>query len=88
MLRPLNGLLPKKHIEESIHNLQERIEYKIANNVVDDLGNDIRKLLENRLKEIAQSCQVRVKYLSNERNEDRTYELFLNYAQKLKHQSS
>lgn len=59
------------HIEESIHNLQERIEYKIANNVVDDLGNDIRKLLENRLKEIAQSCQVRVKYLSNERNEDR-----------------
>lgn len=59
------------HIEESIYNLQERIEYKIENSIVDDLGNDIRKLLENRLKEIAQSCQVRVKYLSNERNEDR-----------------
>jgi hypothetical protein len=59
------------HIEESIQNLMERIEFKIANSIEEDLGNDIRKFLENRLKEIAQACQVRMKFLYNDRNEDR-----------------
>lgn len=50
--------------------LRKLIEEKKANKLA--IGNDIRRLLERRLKEICTSLRVRLAYLPNEQNEKRT----------------
>jgi energy-coupling factor transporter ATP-binding protein EcfA2 len=51
--------------------LKERIEDKIKKNNDEELGNEIRKYLENILKIISENLEVKMKYLPNERNEER-----------------
>ena len=50
--------------------LRKLIEEKKAKKLT--IGNDIRRLLERRLKEICTSLRVRLAYLSNDQNEKRT----------------
>ena len=38
---------------------------------MEGLGNDIRKYLENRLKEVATNLEVKMKFLFNDTNEER-----------------
>lgn len=59
------------HLEESAGSLRQRIEYKITNNVDDDLGNNIRVYLEHILKNIASNLKVKVEFQFNDKNEDR-----------------
>ncbi|MBI5204702.1 MAG: hypothetical protein HZA11_07285 [Nitrospirae bacterium] len=59
------------HLEESAGSLRQRIEYKITNNVDDDLGNNIRVYLEHILKNIASTLKVKVEFQFNDKNEDR-----------------
>ena len=63
--------LKETHFEEPPLNLKSKIVAKISDNNVDKLGNYIREYLEGTLKQISINLEVRVKYLSNERNEDR-----------------
>ncbi len=51
--------------------VKEQIESKISNSDLDGLGNAIRKYLEGLLKDMALNLAVPVKYLNNDRNEDR-----------------
>ena len=59
------------YIDEPIKNLKERIESKIAASEIEGLGNDIRKYLEQFLKQIAYKLDVRVKFRFNDKNENR-----------------
>jgi len=59
------------HLEESAGNLRQRIEYKISNNIDDDLGNNIRIYLEHILKDIAFNLKIKVQFQFNDKNEDR-----------------
>lgn len=71
-LDDLNGA----RIEEEPQSLRESIEDKLKNGNITNLANDIRIYLEHRLKEISYKCEVKVKYMFNDRNEDRMcYEL-------------
>jgi energy-coupling factor transporter ATP-binding protein EcfA2 len=64
------------HFVETIESLREKIEKKIADNNTDKLGNDIREYLESILKNIAVNIEVKMKFLFNDKNEDRmAYEL-------------
>jgi len=64
------------HFVETIESLREKIEKKIADNNTDKLGNDIREYLESILKNIAVNIEVKLKFLFNDKNEDRmAYEL-------------
>lgn len=64
------------HFVETIESLKEKIEKKISENNTDKLGNDIREYLESILKNIAVNIEVKLKFLFNDRNEDRmAYEL-------------
>jgi hypothetical protein len=59
------------YIDEPIKNLKEKIEAKITASTVDGLGNDIRKYLEQILKQIAYKLDVKVKFRFNDKNENR-----------------
>jgi len=59
------------HIEDSIVDLRERIVNNINSNIETNLGNDIRIYLESVLKQICENLEVKVKYLPNDRNEER-----------------
>jgi ABC-type dipeptide/oligopeptide/nickel transport system ATPase subunit len=59
------------HLNESLTDLRRLIESRLTNNEIEGLGNIIRKYLEGFLKEICEKIEVRVKYLSNEKNETR-----------------
>ncbi len=64
------------HFVETIESLREKIEKKITANNTDKLGNDIREYLESILKNIAVNIEVKMKFLFNDKNEDRmAYEL-------------
>ena len=64
------------HLEESTGNLRQKIEYKISNNIDDDLGNNIRVYLEHLLKNSVFNLKVKVEFQFNDKNEDRMcYEL-------------
>lgn len=64
------------HFIETIESLKEKIEKKISENNTDKLGNDIREYLESILKQIAINIEVKLKFLFNDKNEDRmAYEL-------------
>jgi len=65
------------HVDESPLTVRERIESKIASNEAVGLANDIRIYLEHALKEIALNLQVKVKYMNNDKNEDRMCEELL-----------
>lgn len=69
------------HVDESPQTLQERIEVKVASNEADGLANDIRIYLEHQLKEIALNLEVKVKYVYNDKNEDRMCEELLSDLQ-------
>ncbi len=59
------------HVDLSKVDLKYLIEDKIRKNDTFGLGNLMRKYLEKILKEICEDLEVRVRYLSNERNEQR-----------------
>lgn len=59
------------YLEPSRTDLRTTIENKLSNNDSDGSGNLMRKYLEKLLKEICENLEVRMKYLSNERNESR-----------------
>jgi len=64
------------YLDESSASLRQRIEYKIINSIESDLGNNIRKYLENILKNIAYNLKVKLEFQFNETNENRmSYEL-------------
>ncbi|MDM8001212.1 MAG: hypothetical protein QUS33_14790 [Dehalococcoidia bacterium] len=65
------------HVDESPLTLKERIEKKVASNEAAGLANEMRIYLEHDLKEIALNLQVKVKYMNNEKNEDRMAEELL-----------
>lgn len=72
-------------IEEPPSALKEEIENKIKKSDVVGLGNLIRKYLERLLKEICFNLEVKVKFLFNERNENRmANELLSELKSKLK----
>ncbi|APF20297.1 SMC domain protein [Caldithrix abyssi DSM 13497] len=58
-------------IDINLPSLKEQIEKLILNNELDSLGNKIRKYLESLLKDIAFHLSVMVKFLFNDKNEDR-----------------
>lgn len=77
------------HLEESTDNLRQRIEYKITNNIDDDLGNNIRVYLEHILKIIAYNLKVKVEFQFNDTNENRMcYELLSELKGKVTKSSS
>ena len=59
------------YIDESIKNLEERIEKKLENGEVEGVGNEIRKYLESILKQIAHLLEVKMKFCFNDKNEER-----------------
>jgi len=59
------------YLDEPPVTLKERIEGKIRENDEVELGNEIRKYLENMLKTVAENLEVKVKYLPNDKNEER-----------------
>lgn len=59
------------HFDETPENLKGKIELKIADNNTDKLGNEIREYLESILKDISKNLEVKLKFQSNDRNEDR-----------------
>jgi len=59
------------YLDEPLATLRERIEGKIRENDEVELGNEIRKYLENMLKTVAENLEVKVKYLPNDKNEER-----------------
>jgi len=58
-------------IDIPLPSLKERIEKLISNNELEGLGNNIRKYLESLLKDIALHLSVPVKFLYNDKNEER-----------------
>lgn len=77
------------YIDEPFETLKERIEHKIKTNDDSGLGNDCRKYLEHRLKEIAFNLEVKVKFVYNDKNEDRmAYELLTELKSKINKQPS
>ncbi|MCX6821995.1 MAG: hypothetical protein NTW30_04425, partial [Candidatus Aenigmarchaeota archaeon] len=66
------------YIDEPPEKLKERMENKIKNSDEYELGNEIRKYLENILKVIALNLEVKVKFLFNDKNEDRMSPELLN----------
>lgn len=59
------------HLDEAPQTLREHIEQKIVDGNESGLGNDARKYLENILKHIALTLEVKVAYRFNDVNEDR-----------------
>lgn len=57
--------------DEAPKSLKERIIENLLSSDTDNLGNDIRKYLEHILKDISVKLEVRVKFLFNDRNEER-----------------
>jgi len=58
-------------IDMPIPSLKERIENQIRKNDIEGLGNNIRKYLEGFLKELALNFEIPVKFLFNDKNENR-----------------
>lgn len=58
-------------IEVPLIDLKSRIEHKLQQQDIAELGNLIRKYLERLLKEVCHSLEVRVKFQFNDRNENR-----------------
>lgn len=58
-------------LDEPLPDLYERIKNKIDNKDVSELGNMLRKYLENLLKEICCQSGVKVAFQYNDRNEER-----------------
>ncbi|MDD3014707.1 MAG: hypothetical protein PHC34_13485 [Candidatus Gastranaerophilales bacterium] len=64
------------YLDEENKGIKLKIQNKIDANDTDNLGSDARKYLENLLKEIASSLEVKVSFRFNDDNEDRMpYEL-------------
>ncbi|MFA5015368.1 MAG: hypothetical protein WC549_07500 [Actinomycetota bacterium] len=81
----LNGA----RIEEEPQGLRKSIEDKLKNGDISNLANDIRIYLEHRLKEIVFKCEIKLKYMYNDKNEDRMcYELLTELKGQLKKQST
>ena len=59
------------HLDEPPEGLRQRIERRISSGDVEDLGNEIKKYLEHRLKELAVNLEVKVKFRFNDSNEER-----------------
>lgn len=59
------------HFEESQGDLKTKIETKISELQIDDLGNPLRKYLESLLKDICINLDVKVSFRPNEVNEKR-----------------
>lgn len=77
------------YIDEPFESLKERIERKIKANDENGLGNDCRKYIEHRLKDIAFNLEVKVKFVYNDTNEDRmAYELLTELKSKINNQPS
>lgn len=84
-LDELNGA----RIEEEPQGLRKSIEDKLKNGDISNLANDIRIYLEHRLKEIAYKCEIKLKYMYNDKNEDRMcYELLTELKGQLKKQTT
>ena len=58
-------------IETPLYDLKQRIEAKISKSETSELGNMIRQYLERLLKELCYGLEVKVKFLYNDRNENR-----------------
>lgn len=72
-------------LEMPLLDLKERIEAKFKKSDSSELGNMIRKYLERLLKDICHDCEVRVKFLFNDQNENRmSNELLSELKSKLK----
>lgn len=59
------------HFEESQGDIKAKIERKISESEVDDLGNPLRQYLEHLLKDICINLDVKVSFRPNEVNEKR-----------------
>lgn len=59
------------YLDEPPETLINRIEASLAAGRTEGIGNDIRKYLEHILKDFAINLEVRVKFLFNDKNEDR-----------------
>ena len=71
-------------VDEPPETLAERIERRIRAQDCDGLGNDMRRYLERLLKQAALNLEVRLKFLYNDKNEDRMcYELLTELKGKL-----
>lgn len=68
-------------LDQKPSDLKKLIQYKVDNNDIDSLPNDIRKYLENILKIICEKLEVYVKYRSNEKNELRMADELLSCLQ-------
>lgn len=66
------------HLEKSPANLRELIDYQIANNIVDQLGNSIRIYLEKFLKQVCVNLEIRTVFRFNDQNEKRMCPELLN----------
>ena len=72
------------YIDEPVENIERRIEAKIRASNIEGLGNDIRRYLEQVLKEIALNLEVKVRFLFNDTNEDRmSHELLSDLKSKI-----
>lgn len=58
-------------IDNPLPTLKDRIEKQISSGILENLGNNIRKYLERVLKEIAFYLPVHVRFLFNDKNENR-----------------
>lgn len=93
MVKGKNWLIKKMHwdhdngafIEEPLIDLKARIEDKIKNSDISELGNMTRKYLEHILKGICHELKVKVEFRFNEHNENRmSNELLSELKSKLK----
>lgn len=58
------------HLKKSIVDIKERIDYKLNQGIL-DVGNDLRKLLEQILKQTCFNLEARLKFRFNDDNEQR-----------------
>ena len=71
------------HLEESPSDLKELIEHQIANSTEAQLGNSIRRYLEQILKVIALNIEVKTNFRFNDQNEKRMPDELLNELKSL-----
>lgn len=73
------------HFDETPSDLKENIEYNLANGISTNMGNPIRRYLEQILKDIAYNTEAEYSFKFNEVNEHRMcYELITGLKSKIK----